>query len=233
MADHKALSAIITTVTILVTFLGTAYAKPEDNVGAQSGHPSRSASTQKSADGGVVSLGARIGGYGFREPGKGRTAWQSCRMDGFGGFGAFALTRHVFVETGLDFYQATADTVDSGMDRVTLHTQVALGARAFPDAIISPFVQIGGGVDWTRITLLRNNEDSVEWTPGAFVGLGGELNLIRNMRAGATLRMHAMAHPVGYEARSSYNWESDANREGVSTEVEAATQALFFVRFLL
>jgi hypothetical protein len=49
------------------------------------------------------SFGARVGGYGFRrEEGDRRNAWDECRMNGLGVFGARQLAGPLFVAAGLD-----------------------------------------------------------------------------------------------------------------------------------
>src|SRR5690606_15652602 len=111
--------------------------------------PTEAAPDESSALPFDLGVGARIGGYGVREAGGGSTSWQDCRMDGAGLFSTVDFTPNVFSELALDFYQAHADIVDMGMDRMSVHTQAAVGLRMFPDFYVTPYVQLGGGAEWT------------------------------------------------------------------------------------
>ena len=97
----------------------------------------------------TLGVGARVGGYGFREVNGSTLSWNDCRMNGTGLFGTIDLGRHFFGELSADLYHATGSTVDSGMDRLSFHTFGAFGAKMLPDEFITPYIQVGGGPEFT------------------------------------------------------------------------------------
>jgi hypothetical protein len=174
-------------------------------------------------------FGARVGGYQFRS---GQTGlWNDCPMGGVGVFGTLDLNRYVFVEVAADTYDTTpllSDADGDGMDRVSYLGTAAIGARMFPDSPVVPYVQVGVGAEWTRVTELSQRVEGVY--PVGFIGVGGELNVFRHIKAGADLRFLGMAHP----------YEDDAVQPipGVATgavrmELAPAGQALFYARYVL
>ncbi len=141
-------------------------------------------------------FGARIGGYGFRaaDQAEGLT-WFDCRMDGIGLLTTLDMGPHLFAELSVDFYQATEDVITDGhMDRVSLLSFAALGLRLAPDWIVSPFIQLGGGAEWTRLTMLDAAEIQDVY-PVAFMGAGAEVDLTETIKIGVGLRFMAMIHP--------------------------------------
>lgn len=184
-----------------------------------------------------VSFGARVGGYGFREVGGGRFDWQDCRMDGIGVFLIGDVHPNVFGEVSADIYNATEAAVAGGMDRTSAHLQGALGLRMYPNAAVTPFVQIGGGAEWTRFKVLGGAE-SQQVLPTGFVGTGGEMNLSDHLKLGLTLRMYIMGLPDGtlpstsqaLAAQVAAYPEDQAQSE---VQYQAATQMQFFVRYAL
>lgn len=184
-------------------------------------------------------FGVRLGGYGFREPEGGSTSWTDCRMDGAGLFSTVDITRNIFAELALDFYQANAEVVDAGMDRMSLHTQVAAGIRMLPDFYVSPYLQFGGGAEWTRVTLTAQGAEDTLWLPTAFIGVGGELNLLDDLKFGANIRMLTMALPDHAAPQTTTQGLSTrplplAEHTGpIDLRFEAAGQAQFFIRYLL
>lgn len=186
-------------------------------------------------------FGVRIGGYGFREPEGGSTSWTDCRMDGAGLFSTVDITRNIFAELAMDFYQANAEVVDAGMDRMSLHTQVAAGVRMLPDFYVSPYIQLGGGAEWTRVTLNAQGAEDTLWLPTAFIGVGGELNLLDELKFGANIRMFTMALPDHHGPDAATTARGLSTRPqalgehggGIDMRFEAAGQAQFFIRYLL
>jgi hypothetical protein len=169
-------------------------------------------------------FGARVGGYGFRGEG---SKWDDCRMNGFGVFGTLDLTKHAFLELGLDSYQLLrAGGESSDMDRVSILTSVAGGLRMFPDFFITPYVQIGAGVEWTRVDIMGQRTTGTY--PIGFIGLGAELNLGDHLRAGAVMRMLGMAHP-NHDGEDSIVYR----QEPTKMEYQPATQGQFYVRYAL
>ena len=124
-----------------------------------------------------LSLGARIGGYGFREVKDAKVNWDDCRMDGFGLFGALDLTRNLYLETSFEMYHATGKSVALGMDRTSFHTHLTGGARFFREFLIVPSIHAGLGPEYTQITVGEAQRSMFLFN--GFAGLGGELNLGR------------------------------------------------------
>ncbi|MGM0558040.1 MAG: outer membrane beta-barrel protein, partial [Myxococcota bacterium] len=142
---------------------------------------------------GEIGVGLRTGGYGFRHVEGDTLAWNDCRMDGVGAFGTLDFTENLFVELGVDHYYATGQTVGSGMDRHSTFITAAAGARLLPDFFVSPFIQVGGGPEWTKIDVEGHSLRKV--APTAFLGLGGEIN-IESFHFGMNIRAYTMAHPL-------------------------------------
>lgn len=188
-----------------------------------------------------LGFGARVGGYGFREVTDGATDWTDCRMDGMGVFTTIGLGDHLFSEVSLDYYQAHGSTVGHGMDRESGHLLASIGARMFPDFLLSPYVQVGGGGEWTRIELTANGAEREDLLPTGFLGVGGELNLTEHLKVGATVRMFLMAHPLhehaGADSASAGHAQTHhaltSDDEAVPLEYGAAGQAQFFLRYAL
>ena len=143
-----------------------------------------------------TSVGFRAGGYGFRESGT-DLGWQDCRMNGVGLFAERSLLPLISLEVGLDAYFAhqhgaemAAHDHHAAMDRVSTLVSAAGVVRPLP-GIFSPYVQLGLGVELTRVTVETDEESYI--LPLAFFGLGGDVRLGR-ARLGAVFRMHAMGH---------------------------------------
>jgi hypothetical protein len=145
-----------------------------------------------------TAVGVRVGGYGFRVNSGGHSEWTDCRMNGIGVFADHAIRGPLFVEAGLDAYFADDTggfTHDHGgepsMDRVSGLLTVAGGARFFPRSVVSPYVQLGLGLELTRVSMV--GDEASYALPLGFLGLGGDLRLGR-ARLGLSLRVHAMGH---------------------------------------
>lgn len=187
----------------------------------------------------TLGIGARIGGYGFRQATNDDTTnWEQCRMNGVGIFGTVDLTDHVFTELSIDGYYATGDVVNQGIDRVSLHAFGALGLRMFPHSLISPHIQLGGGAEWTRVELTDADQLTDGWYPAGFIGTGGELNLGDHLKLGLNLRVFAMALPV-YDYATYNVAEADTSRgapggdDDIPMEFEMASQLQFFLRYAM
>lgn len=181
-------------------------------------------------------FGARVGGYGFRDP-NGGTEWDACRMNGFGVFGTLDANKYLFGELSLDFYSATPDTVDDGLDRTSTHALTGVGFRMLPDFVITPYVMLGGGAEYTRVKLPEGDLDALY--PMGFIGLGAELNVTRELKLGATLRMLATTRPeIRANGSGSIYGSSEAALTGQAAgdpemEFDVAGQGQFFIRYTL
>lgn len=188
------------------------------------------------ADAPIDSAGARIGGYGFREVASGarpmspeHTGWNACRMNGVGVFATRNLTPHFFLEGGVDTYFTetfpTGESVgnyDTAIDRVSGLLTAAAGARLFPEAVVSPYIQAGLGAEATRVRLPQLGLEDTAILPMGFFGVGGNLRLGERVRVGASLRVNIM----GYYDDAQFQTE-------LSPQAELATQGQFFARYTL
>ena len=158
-------------------------------------------------------FGARVGGYGFRDH---QGGWEDCRMDGVGVFAERRFGRHLFAEAGLDQYNAKADTIArEEMDRTSTHATVAAGLRA-PHRWISPYIQLGAGVELTSVSMHGHHEDRT--LPSGFFGIGLDVRLTSHLRVGMNLRIHSMGH-------------FDHHSEEMTVEQTPASQGQFFLRY--
>ncbi len=144
------------------------------------------------------SFGARAGGYGFRnteDPQMG--AFDDCRMDGAGVFAQRTLTRYFFAEAGFDLYTARDATPVEGMpapmDRISGITSVAGGARV-PWRWVQPYVQLGVGLEVTRVEMPEHDLVDRALLPMGFVGVGAELWPTEHVSVGANVRTNVMKH---------------------------------------
>ena len=163
-------------------------------------------------------FGARVGGYGFRNE-DGSSGWDDCRMGGIGVFGTLDANRYLFGELSLDVYQAAPEVVEEGLDRVSTHTLAGVGLRMLPEFVLTPFVELGGGIEWTKADALGASRTAAY--PLGFLGFGAELNLTREFKLGATLRMLGTAE---FEAASESPTTTAAGL-GVSRQALEAADA--------
>lgn len=165
-------------------------------------------------------FGGRVGGYGFRAvTPDGQTTWDDCRMDGSGVFAQRSLTRHAFVEGGLDLYNARGtEVMTEGMDRLSAHATVAGGLRMFPGRLVSPYVQVGVGAEYTDVEMGQHEETRV--LPSGFFGIGADVRLGRHLRAGMNVRFHMMGH-----------FDHHADGEEMPVDAAPATQGQFFLAY--
>ena len=210
---------------------------------AAAAQPSEATVTAQDEYAWTPGVGLRVGGHGFRhqDTANGGLTWLDCRMDGAGVLGTMDFTEHVFGELSVDFYGATGDVIDSGMDRVSLYSTGAVGLRMAPGSFFSPYFQVGGGAEWTRITMLASGAETAGWYPNAFFGVGGELNLTKNLHLGANVRIFAMPHPVHNHGPDGSILDNaighgglpEASEPAMTTQMDAVGQGQFFVRYSL
>jgi hypothetical protein len=189
--------------------------------------------TATEREGPTFGVGARVGGYGFREVKGDNLAWNDCRMNGTGMFGTIDIGRYFFGELSADLYHATAAQVNGGMDRVSFHTMGALGAKMLPDSWVTPYVQVGGGPEFTRLDVDGTVDKRV--LPAAFMGVGGELNA-GHFHFGSNIRVFSMglpAHGHGEVTQALQPEGSDdhGGSDGIEVRHEVAGQMLFFARY--
>ena len=187
------------------------------------------------ADTGSYELGARIGGYGFRREAASQD-WTECRMNGLGVFGGRALRGPLFVEAGLDLYSSvTPEAGDLPIDRTSGLVSGAIGARTRIASWLRGYVQIGGGLELTRVSVPYGDEhirDS-KAMPEGFFGLGFDIEIARGTRIGSTFRTLVMGNfdydPAGLEMTDSWTWKPAADVV-FDASPDGATQVQFYVR---
>ena len=145
-------------------------------------------------------VGARVGGWGYRREGDPQAVegWRAGRMNGVGVFASRALRGRVFVEAGLDLY-ASDNTVlgspstDVAADRLSGLATTAIGARLPLTSWLRGFVQVGGGVELTRVSVAYGMERVRDRRvfPEGFLGAGLDLRVARGTYLGASFRMLA------------------------------------------
>lgn len=182
-----------------------------------------STSTQRTI---TPSIGARIGGYGFRQlnPETDLINWENCRMNGVGIFGNFDFKNtKLYSEISLDTYFVTAQTMNQGIDRVSYHTQGLLGYRLPITQWLVPNIHLGGGAELTRVEIFQKTDSRI--TPTGFIGVGGEL-VIKDLHFGMAIRTNVMQLP-------EYEWNVTGDSASLEYHTELASQMLFSVRYTL
>ncbi len=182
----------------------------------------------------VENMGLRIGGWGYREsPAVGEeqstTGWQAGRMNGVGLFADTKLSDPFFAEVGFDLYFAdefvvseAMDTYDTPMDRSSGILTFAVGARFYEDAFVSPYLQLGAGVELTNVQLPVLGLEDTAVLPTGFFGVGGDVHIAEGVKIGASLRVNAM----GYYDDAQFQTELDP-------KFGLATQMQFYAGFAL
>jgi hypothetical protein len=216
-------AAAVLSLVAVTTF--TAAARAESIFGSDD--DAESPDAQKSEPAIRPGFGARIGGYGFRRTSDGK--WDDCRMNGLGVFGTIDFGKYFFGELGLDSYSAVkTGGPDDGMDRISLLTSMAAGVRMFPDWYVTPYVELGTGLEWTRVKI-DNGGSTTGTYPIGFFGVGADLNVVAHLKLGMVMRVLAMPHP------------NDAADDGIvyqhpaapTMEYQPAAQGQFYLRYVL
>lgn len=193
--------------------------------------------TPTSAEPRAWELGARIGGYGFRDgeaPGYDVDGWDTCRMNGVGVFADWGLAERLHIEVGLDGYFSDRTSLAAGdgasaspaagwhVERTSGLLSAAVSAYPWRGKRLASMLQIGSGVELTKVDVTGAKDATTAVAPLGFVGAGGDLKVSPKVRIGMSLRLHAMKlmTPVG--------WNGELDQE-----VALATQMQFFVKAAL
>lgn len=187
---------------LLAIVLATQFASP-----ALADEPDR---VEARSEASTYDLGFRVGGYGFRratnrpvedpQPGHQVTGdWSECRMNGFGLFATRALAGPLFVEAGVDAYfsQGTPPAGDLPVDRASGLLSTAIGARSQFTSWLRGYVQLGGGVELTRVSVPYSFERTIrdqKVMPIGFLGIGVDLRVARGTYVGAAFRTLVMGN---------------------------------------
>jgi hypothetical protein len=195
-----------------------------------------------SADGSAYDVGFRVGGYGFRREGDNSAgSWTLCRMNGFGLFGSHDLTGPLFLEAGLDAYFSSnvvlsGQSTDLPIDRASGLASVAIGARTYLAPWARAYVQLGAGVELTRVSVPYETGDRIradKVMPEGFFGIGMDLRIMRGTYIGASFRLLAMGN-FDYDPQKlemTDPWTSKPNADQVfAASPSMATQGQFYVR---
>jgi hypothetical protein len=180
-----------------------------------------------------LTMGFRVGGYGFREAAEnegGRDQWSACRMNGMGLFGHKQIRGPFFVEGGLDAYFSEEFPIggqeqgqyETPIDRLSSIISVAAGVRWFDKARVSPYVLAGGGIELTRVRAPELGLKDSAALPMGFFGFGADIKIGSRVRLGAAFRVNAM----GYYDDSQFQTE-------MNPETELATPGQFDAGYAL
>ncbi len=180
-------------------------------------------------------LGARVGGYGFRRAGE--QPWDECRMNGFGVFGGRALSGPLFVEAGIDMYSslAAAQATDLPIDRTSGLVSGAIGARTQIASWLRGYVQLGGGVELTRVSVpyggARISDNKA--IPEGFFGIGLDIKLAQRTHLGSSFRTLVMGNfdydPANLEMKDPWAWKPTPEVV-FDASPDVAAQVQFYVR---
>jgi hypothetical protein len=192
----------------------------------------------------LYSIGARVGGYGFRraeDPGLTEGAlgdsWSECRMNGLGVFVDRTLAGPWFVEGGLDTYFSIGqgEPTDLPLDRESVLLSAAIGARSHFTTWLTGYVQLGGGVELTKLSV-PYGDDAIRADkvfPEGFAGVGFDIKIARGTFIGASLRTLVMAN-FNYEMPSSATmnqWVAAPSPDAVFAATPSlAAQGQFYLR---
>jgi hypothetical protein len=197
------------------------------------------ASTQATYD-----MGFRVGGYGFKREGDSRpgAGWTECRMNGVGVFASRALRGPLFVEAGLDLYTSAdfplpADSMDLPIDRMSGLVGVSGGARTSFTSRLRGFVQLGGGLELTRVAVPYGEDETIRDTktmPAGFLGVGMDIRIGSKTHVGATFRTLMMGN-FNYkrselEQRDDWGFIAPDKDVVFDASLDFAAQGQFYLR---
>lgn len=194
-------------------------------------------STTVAAD--PMSLGFRIGGYGFRREGASSEtqSWDQCRMNGLGLFGNRTVRGRLFVEAGLDTYFSTnqAQPTDLPIDRQSALVSVAGGVRTQVTSWLRGYAQIGVGLELTRVAVPYGDSTirDDKALPDGFLGIGGDIRIANGTYVGASMRTLVMGNFDYDPARlqMTNQWVAPPRASDVfSASPGFAAQGQFYVR---
>jgi hypothetical protein len=187
------------------------------------------------------SVGARIGGYGFRR--EGNTAftgeWNECRMNGVGVFVNRTVHGPIFLEGGLDSYFSSTDRQpqDLQIDRSSALVSAAAGVRLNFASWLTGWVQLGVGAELTKLSVPYGDDairaDKV--MPEGFFGVGGDIKVTRAVHLGASMRTLVMGN-FNYDPQrldmNNQMWTSTPTADQVFAATPSlAAQGQFYMRY--
>ncbi len=226
-------SSTLSSILTLSTLATAGLAAP---VAAEPAPPPATSSTSR------FDVGARVGGWGYRREGDPTPVqgWRAGRMNGVGVFGSRAVTQRLVVEIGLDLYASdtlllASPSTDVPVDRMSGLVTTAIGARLPLASWLRGFVQIGGGLELTRVSVPYGDQrirDSRAF-PAGFLGAGLDLKIARGTYLGGAFRMLAMGtfHYDRERLDMSAGWVTTPTADEVfDATAGLAAQGQFFLR---
>ncbi|HEY5927391.1 MAG TPA: hypothetical protein VIV11_37160 [Kofleriaceae bacterium] len=202
---------------------------------ATAGEPTSPPSASVTRGASAFEVGARVGGYGFRR--EAEQPWDECRMNGMGVFGARALPGPLFVEAGLDMYSSLdpVNATDLPIDRTSGLFSAAIGARTQIATWLRGYVQLGGGVELTRVSVPYGNEriSDNKALPEGFFGIGFDIKLAKRTYLGSSFRTLVMGNfdydPARLEMTDEWSWKPTPDVV-FDASPDVAAQFQFYVR---
>lgn len=191
-------------------------------------------------------VGFRVGGYGFHREGDSRpgTGWTECRMNGVGLFATRALRGPVFAEAGLDAYSSAdgpvgspSPSTDLPIDRMSGLASVAIGVRTQIAPWLRGYLQLGGGVELTRVSMPYGEletlrEDKV--MPEGFLGVGVDVRITGGTYLGASFRTLVMGNfdydPALLEKMNEWSFGAPETAKVFDASPDLAAQGQIYIR---
>ena len=222
----KQIAALLLGGATLITLTAPAAAQPADGDGVPV--------VTADAPAARYSFGIRAGGYGFRNTQHEELGeWDDCRMDGAGVFAQRTFTPYLFAEAAFDLYTAKDATANeampAAMDRISGITTVAAGARV-PWRWVQPYVQLGVGLEVTRVEMPEHGLEDRGVYPMGFLGIGAELFATDHLSLGANVRTNVMKHFDHGGDGHTHDAGEPAHPE-MSGELDAAAQGQLFLKY--
>lgn len=188
----------------------------------------------------MYDVGARVGGYGFRREGDNSDeAWTECQMGGVGVFASRRLPGPLFVEVGLDAYTSRNEglPMDLPISRMSGIATVAGGARTSVTSWLRGFVQLGAGVELTRVSVPYGEDETIRDTqvmPTGFIGFGVDVRLGKKTYLGMNVRTHLMGNfnyqREDLEMNETWGFTTPGADEVFDPSLDFAAQGQFYVR---
>jgi hypothetical protein len=199
------------------------------------------AATPAAAEPSTTDVGFRVGGYGFhREGDQSADSWTECRMNGVGVFASRDVRGPAFIEAGLDAYVSQAfptpsPETDLPIDRMSGLVSVAAGARTQIGSRLRGYVQIGAGVELTKVSVPYGDGKTVrdaKVMPEGFFGVGLDLRVAKGTYVGASFRTLVMGNfdydPARIEMESA--WVAPQPDVVFDASPDLANQGQFYIR---
>ena len=188
----------------------------------------------------MYDFGARIGGYGFRREGDNSDeGWTECQMGGIGVFASRRLLGPLFVEAGLDAYTSRNEGLpeDLPVSRMSGLATIAGGARTSFTSWLRGYVQLGGGVELTRVSVPYGEDETIRDTkamPMGFIGVGVDIRLGKKTYVGMNVRTLMMGH-FNYkreelEMEKAWGFTMPSEDQVFDASLDFAAQGQFFIR---